>query len=60
MNMTPVYASVEKGIFIDIQSNHINKDTEAAIESIHIEGVCILSWLNVEKQVRVRDKEICL
>ena len=32
-----------------IQSSSVNRDTEEAIESVRINGVSILSWLNLER-----------
>lgn len=43
--------------FDDIQSNHNNKDTEEAIESVLFNGVSLLSGLDLEKYNR--DKANC-
>ena len=35
-----------------LQTNHINTETEGAMESVHINSVSALSGLNLEKNVR--------
>ena len=38
--------------YLQLQSNSVNTDTEGAIESVHINGVSLLSGLNLKKNVR--------
>ena len=33
----------------EIQSNPVNTDIEGSVESVRINGVCVLSGLNLEK-----------
>ena len=32
-----------------VQSNHVNTDTEGVVERVHVNGVSVLSGLNVKK-----------
>ena len=38
--------------YLQLQSNSVNTDTEGAIESVHINGVSLLSGLNLKKNAR--------
>ena len=39
----------QKLIQNQVQSNHVNTDTEGVVERVHVNGVSVLSGLNLKK-----------